>query len=442
MDNKYSKLANNILGRESNSNQYSNFNDPSCYIKSRSVKKGLEKIFNSRESAEFYMLSGESLLDAIDIQEFAVENFFNDLMNSIKTDKVLSKVMGSKEYKKIGTESQEILKNLKYKNDKSLEAMGSMIKNIGITLKNIIKRVILAIANFFKGIFIRIKTLFSKKSAGKTEDLLGLYNSAMSQLNNDRNAALIKMRVKHIRVYNPNFKRYVDSSLRITSRGIDELNTGYNILQRIIKNKDAATVDNIMRTGKFKAHSVIEGIPNNNLRTYHSLLEMLIPGSQSATIQQKVNMIAYGTANPIEGYVTAKAYLEAVKKSGILSMNVDQVLNQTSNNLLQANSILTKINSDLDLVYMDSGVSEDTVRRDTFRISQSKTLVTLCIRKTKEILQIYNIVSGAMVKIGAETRSACKKLLSADAMAGATKKKLGRSPLRRLFAKKSTILNE
>lgn len=399
-NNKYIDELNSIVNNKIPSDNNYSLNKNS-YISSKGVKTGLKAIFNSRESANFYIALGNSFMNQIDADEFSIESFLNNSLYQKSMIETIDKIKATENYKNLSSKEKNSLEELYYKSSENYNEMygmeaGLMSPKLGeidkkimkganvvfTTISSIIKKLILAISSFFKGIFQKLRGFFRKFTH---KAMLKYFEEAEKVAK-----ANPSLKVTVAGLISKNFSKF----LKGVPQAAAKLNQKYDSAVKKVKEYTAKSSHNIFAKLNMAAQmTIFKTIANGAAQDLHSVgINVGKDGGAGLEIAGAANQIIFGVSKPLSRTVSAKEYLSACKAAGIDKENVDALLNQISKAMTDLQSKVTETDTVVKQASNNLGTSEPRITsfinnafRETLNIS-------------KLAIKFYNISGSTLYK--------------------------------------------
>ena len=382
--NRFLELSNSVnKGVESFTPLFKNKNN---IIKSHSLYIGLDQVYNSRESANFYLLKANQLMEAVEIEEFSFENFFNKIDTNNKLYNLLKDASKSETYSKIPYQDREDLDNLYYKVRRnqenismslSMEGDSSGKSTIFQSMISTIKKLILAIANFFKGIFSKIMNVF-RKNGGNLENA---YRNAYSVAGNNN---FITVNVVHKNCFNKNFKKDYANVIVKLKKAIEEIRKSNTELKQDVFSKAYKKANSASKISKYGENSKEE------------------------SKKGEVYKIVFGTSKLQDGQVKAKDYLNKIKAAGIVSFNFKAAADE-----------LAKYNSELtsEMTNASNTINSLKSKMNGGSYERLRKVYSQIISNCKSAISFVQALSSTILITFSTAIKVCEKIYSAASSA-------------------------
>ena len=401
-----------MFGEPDRTQYYSN---PENYINSTWLKRKIKEVFNSRESVNYYLLAGESLMGEVEALTFSLESHVRNIEAYAKINATASEIAKSSVFNRLSLESQSAIKQLlnhsmnEYKilvagEDSYLskeEFLGQTakesrgIKRIFEIIGQAIKRVILAIANFFKGIFVKIRSFFRKFTYAAMQKYFAAAVQAAK--------ANPKMQVSLTKYSKSGFSSGLAKFLQEIPKKSADIQKNYTTIIKNVSefaNKKANIIDHAVFQTKLKAITMC--VDN----TAKSMLAANIKVTKSGKLElekaTQLNMLIYGTQKGIgKMTVNAKTFLAQVQKAGLDKINMDQVLNTISKGMTDLQAKVTEANKAFDMVKNNMLATKNGFVRGLLQFAQSSFQHSLSVCRIA--IEFYKISSGAIYQAYSQT---------------------------------------
>lgn len=425
-----SQSLKNILNNEREYRDY--YASSENYINSTWVKRKLKEVFNpkSTESPRFYMEAGEILMKKVNVAVYSIENALDqaDAYHALyNTTKNLSK----ESYDSLGKEEQNAIDNIlrlaaenfnyvSYgANDSSMsleyfqgkqpkEARG--LGRIFQTIIAAIKRIIVAIANFFRGIFTAVRGIFRKFTFKQMQKYFAIAEGVVKS----NPKLMITLKNYDKGGISPNFVK----NLNEIPKTAQTINKTFD--QEIAEiNKFAAKKTNLFDAAMFNAtlkargmrlEGLAKSLLNHGLKIKTSNGRIMITNDARATINE---LIFSKNAKPSTSVkIPAKDFINHIKRAGLDKYNMDQSLNSIQRAMTDLQSKVSAAEGVFKKVEANTAAQKNVIVRSILKWVQDSfsTAVSIC----NAAIKFYNSNAGAIYKVYTQIVNGVVKLAKQD----------------------------
>lgn len=425
-----SQSLENILNNEREYRDY--YASSENFINSTWVKRKLKEIFNpkSSESSSFYMKAGEKLMEEVNVTVYSIESALDqaDAYYALyNTTKNLSK----ESYNDLGKEEQEAINKLlnlavenfnfvSYgHNDSSMsleyfqgkqpkEARG--LGRIFQTIISAIKKIIVAIANFFRGIFTAVRGVFRKFTFKQMQK----YFSVAEGVVKANPKLMITLKNYDKGGISPNFVKNLNEIPKTSSVIIKTFDQEISEINKFAAKKtnviDAAMFNTTLKARGMRLEGLAKSLLNHGLKIKTSNGRISITNDARSTINE---LIFSRNAKPSTSVkIPAKDFINHIKKAGLDKYNMDQALNSIQKAMTELQSKVTAASETFKKVEANTAAQKNVIVRSILKWVQNSfaTAVSIC----NAAIKFYNSNAGAIYKVYTQIVNGVVKLAKQD----------------------------
>ena len=388
--------------------------DSESFVISKSIANGINNILKkSKEESNFYILLGNSLVDNSIVDEFSVSLNLESIDRYSSIYNILAKFKKTAAYQDLEQKEKQSIGNLqKYARENynrivygrsevySYEDLPAEKQKKGIMLVfekigAAIKKIILAVAAFFKGIFVKMRSFFRNFDNKRLQKYWPVFKQVYGVTHAKDKYKLINMGPDFINPEMIEFLKKIPSTNGKIMQEIDKL-IG-TIREYGDKNKA-----NIFDKAKFGWSLKTQGDSLYKITQELSMLGVKCETPEKNKIVFKIDMsdqineIFFGSPDPKDVDLTGVQLVQKIEKSGILNNNFDALLLGISNSMSQLQSKLV--------------ANQNTYNRLKAGMNEAKGLnlalfkfVSMSFQKSLSVcrimLRFYRLSSGTMYRV-------------------------------------------
>ena len=409
-DNEIQSIE-SMFGEVEHSSYYSN---PNNYINSTWLKTKIKEVFKTKEKPSYYLLCAESLMSEVNALTFSLESHVRNIEACAKINDMASNIIKSSQYQNLSEESKDAIRRLAsesfrdYKvliaGDESMskeEFLGQTagqskgIKRIFEIIGQAIKRVILAIANFFKGIFVQIRSYFRKFTYSAMQKNFAAAVQAAK--------ANPQMKITMRNYSKSGFSSGLAKFLQEIPKKSADIQKNYTTVIKSVTEfagKKANIIDNVAFQTKLKAITMC--VDNTAKSMMAAGIQMDKNGRLKYEKTMQMNKLIYGTEKGVgQMVVNANTFLKQVQSAGLDKINMDQVLNAISKGMTDLQSKVTEASKAYDMVKRNMLAQKNGIVRGLLQFAQSSFQHSLSVCKIA--IEFYKLASGVLYKAYAQT---------------------------------------
>lgn len=409
-----------MFGEESHSSYYSN---PNNYINSTWLKTQLKELFKSKEKYSYYLKCGDVLMGEANALTFSIESHCRTIEAFYSINKLCSDVMKNDEFSSLSKESQNAIKKLlshsaeqykwaivqdydgmsteQFAGQKAGESKG--IKRVFELIGQAIKKIILAIANFFKGIFVHIRSFFRKF----TYSAMQKYFAAAVQAAKANPQLTVTLPKYSKSGFSKNLAKFLQEVPKKTADIQKNYTEIIKMVNEFANKKGTGIIDSAVFQSKLTvAGRCVEGTAKSLL---NSGVKINKNGQASMEMTSQMNKLIFGSETGVgKMAVKAAVFLKQVQAAGLDKINMDQVLNAISKGMTDLQAKTTEANKAFDKVKANVAAQSNGVVRGLLQFCQAGFQNSLAI--CRMAIGFYKLASGVLYQAYKATVTAVVKI--------------------------------